>query len=541
MHLAARLGLVAVVLAIEGVVLSLVIRGVPAPPSGTAAAAVLQAVHVGQGWIFRLIIAYGGSLAILMLSARRHAGAVWARPAGNGAVRIGWLIAHGLLLTLLVSVSALIGAGSSPALSIASAAARPVLAMAAGLALFGSLAPFRFWRSALLEHRRVFVYAALMAVAAVLAIDVSHLMWEPSARLTFRLVEILLRPFYPGLHVDPSSQLLATDRFGVIVTDYCSGLEGVGLMLVFCAAWLWYFREDYRFPRALLIIPAAVVVIFGLNSIRIAVLLSIGDAGYPRIASTGFHSQAGWIAFNIVAFAIAVLSKRSRWLTRVVADAPETADDPAGAGVTNPVAPFLLPLAVILAVGMATRLFSDGFDFLYPLRFGGALCALWIYRSSYRELDWRFSWRAVGMGTLIFAVWVLAAHVVTTPQPPPSGLEGLGAAGRLAWIALRAGGAILTVPLAEELAYRGYLMRRLTRRNFEEVSYREVRWPALLISAVAFGAVHGMLWWPAVLAGLAYGWLAIRTDRLGEAIAAHALTNALLAGYVLIFGQWQLW
>jgi exosortase E/protease (VPEID-CTERM system) len=540
MHLAARLGLVAVVLAVEGVVLSLVIRGVPPAPSGTAAA-ILQSVHAGQGWMFRLIIAYGGSLAILILSTRRQAGVEWTRPADNGAARIGWLIAHGLLLTLLVSVSGLIGAESSPALSIASAAARPVLAMAAGLALFGSLAPFRFWRSALLEHRRLFVYAALMAVAAVLAIDVSHRVWEPSARLTFRLVEMLLRPFYPGLHVDPSLQLLATDRFGVVVTDYCSGLEGVGLMLVFCAAWLWYFRADYRFPRALLIIPAAVMVIFGLNSIRIAVLLSIGDAGYPRIASTGFHSQAGWIAFNIAAFAIAVLSKRSRWLTRAGADAPETADDAAGTGVSNPVTPFLLPLAVILAIGMATRLFSDGFDFLYPLRFGGALCALWIYRTSYRKLDWRFSWRAVGMGTLTFAVWALAAHVVTTPQLPPSGLAGLSAAGRIAWIAMRVGGAIVTVPIAEELAYRGYLMRRLTRRNFEEVSYREVRWPALLISAVAFGAVHGMLWWPAVLAGLAYGWLAIRTGRIGEAIAAHALTNALLAGYVLIFGQWQLW
>ena len=42
-------------------------------------------------------------------------------------------------------------------------------------------------------------------------------------------------------------------------------------------------------------------------------------------------------------------------------------------------------------------------------------------------------------------------------------------------------------------------------------------------------------------AGLAYGALAMRTNRLGESIVAHGVTNALLAVYVLSFDQWQLW
>jgi len=40
---------------------------------------------------------------------------------------------------------------------------------------------------------------------------------------------------------------------------------------------------------------------------------------------------------------------------------------------------------------------------------------------------------------------------------------------------------------------------------------------------------------------LAYGGLAMRTRRFGEAVIAHATTNFLLALIVLIFGQWQLW
>jgi len=64
---------------------------------------------------------------------------------------------------------------------------------------------------------------------------------------------------------------------------------------------------------------------------------------------------------------------------------------------------------------------------------------------------------------------------------------------------------------------------------------------ALIFSAVAFGLEHGALWLPGVIAGLAYAWVVMRTDHFGEAVAAHATTNALLAGYVLGMGQWQLW
>jgi hypothetical protein len=33
----------------------------------------------------------------------------------------------------------------------------------------------------------------------------------------------------------------------------------------------------------------------------------------------------------------------------------------------------------------------------------------------------------------------------------------------------------------------------------------------------------------------------MKSGRFGESVAAHATTNAMLGGYVLIFNQWQLW
>jgi hypothetical protein len=63
----------------------------------------------------------------------------------------------------------------------------------------------------------------------------------------------------------------------------------------------------------------------------------------------------------------------------------------------------------------------------------------------------------------------------------------------------------------------------------------------LLVTAIAFGVLHGPLWLPGTAAGLAYGLVLIRTGRMGEAFAAHLTSNLLIAAWVLAAGQWQLW
>jgi exosortase/archaeosortase family protein len=94
---------------------------------------------------------------------------------------------------------------------------------------------------------------------------------------------------------------IGTPRFSVSVGAPCSGIEGLGLVLVFTIVWLWFFRRENRFPHALLLIPCALVCAFLLNVVRIATLILIGNAGAPEVAFVGFHSQAGWIAFTLVA------------------------------------------------------------------------------------------------------------------------------------------------------------------------------------------------------------------------------------------------
>jgi CAAX prenyl protease-like protein len=101
--------------------------------------------------------------------------------------------------------------------------------------------------------------------------------------------------------------------------------------------------------------------------------------------------------------------------------------------------------------------------------------------------------------------------------------------------------AVITVPIAEELAFRGFLIRRLTSADFETLSSRHYTYVAVLVSSVAFGLLHGDRWLAGTLAGLIYAVAYLRRGRIGDAVVAHATTNALLAVCVLLGGKWDLW
>jgi exosortase E/protease (VPEID-CTERM system) len=524
-----RLFSIAAILAVETLLLSGLIQRARLD-SLTGAA---KFVHDLQHWTFRYVIAYAVSFAML-LCLRRGIAAISAA-AVDAPIRLPWLLAHAALLWPFAILSeALYSGGALPFAAVATA--WHLCGIAAALALFAAMAPLRVWIGFLRRTESLPFYALLPAAGALLAYQGSQLLWAPAAAVTFHLVRLMLQPFLASLSSDASTLTLTSGDFSVEISQACSGLEGVGLMLAFCVAWLWLYRRDYFFPRAFIIVPGAVVLIFLLNAVRIAALVLIGNAGYERVAIVGFHSQAGWIAFNVAAFCVAIAAKHSSWLNREAHAIRAGADAAADA-----TAAYLTPLLAILASGMIARALSSGFDLLYPLRLIFAVIVLWAFRRSYRTLDWRFSWRGVSLGAAMFCVWVAFAHFLSTPAAMPEDLAKLPLPWRDAWIACRAAAAIITVPIAEELAYRGYLMRRIVSREFASLPMAAVSTPALVASAIAFGATHGGLWLAGIAAGLAYGMIAKSTGKIGESVAAHATTNALIAIQVLLLGHWQLW
>lgn len=367
-------------------------------------------------------------------------------------------------------------------------------------------------------------------------------LWARTIFLTFDLTRIILRLFVPDVILNAHTLVIGTPQFKVQILPGCSGIEGIGLILAFGILWLIVFRKECRFPAALALLPLGVVVIFFFNAIRIAALVLIGDAGAREIAVNGFHSQAGWIAFVLVSVGFCSVAQTVPWFSKKQPARPRFSF----VGKTeNPTAAFLLPFLMILIAGtVATAATgSDGFEWLYPLRFFAAIATLWMFRRSYSKLNWKFDWLGPATGVVVFAIWI-ALDYFSNPQSGDPGLNALAdspATIRLGWIAVRVLAAVITVPLAEELAFRGFLMRRLIASDFESVSFQRWTWFALLTSSVLFGILHGQFWLAGIIAGVLFALVAIRKGRFGNAVVAHVTANALLAGYVLAFQKWHLW
>ena len=494
------------------------------------------ALRVAQHWGFRFFVALAAAVAVFA-TVRGGPGVKAAQAALRAApMRIGWVVVHFLLIAVLALLSFVLYRYTPNDLTLAGVVALWILvACAAGVAALWAMAPGPLWLDAVRALGVIWWYAAVAALLGTAAMQSAQSLWDPTAALTFDLVRRLLAPILPTLTADAATRVLGTDRFAVQIADVCSGLEGGGLMLAFSSAWLLYFRHEYIFPRALLLIPACIAAIFALNVLRIAALLLIGDAGFPDVAVYGFHSQAGWIAFNAVACALVLFSRRSAWLNRTVSRADESPATP------NPTAAYLMPMLAILAAGAVTRALSSDFEYLYPLRVAAGLWMLIHYRRSLATLDWGWSWRGPALGIIVFLVWIGAAHLQLHAAGIPEKLAALPPSLRGLWIISRLAGGVLLVPIAEELAYRGYLMRRLSQADFDAVRFQSVRWPALAATAILFGFAHGALWLPGIAAGVVFALLVMRRGQIGDAVVAHATSNALLAAGVLGWNQWQLW
>ena len=68
-------------------------------------------------------------------------------------------------------------------------------------------------------------------------------------------------------------------------------------------------------------LPLGTVLIYLANAVRITALVALGTWGSPAVALGGFHSQAGWLAFNGVALGLVVLAQRLRFFTATEAEA----------------------------------------------------------------------------------------------------------------------------------------------------------------------------------------------------------------------------
>jgi exosortase E/protease (VPEID-CTERM system) len=406
-------------------------------------------------------------------------------------------------------------------------------AAAATLAFWIAAAvPPVLWLSLLKQTYPQVLLGSAVGIVAWRCGALSGQLWDSMNRWTFELVRRLVSLTLGECYCEPAEYAVGTSSFSVCIDRRCAGYQGIGLIAVFLAFYLWFYRKTLRFPQALLLLPAGIATIWLANALRIAALVVIGSVFSRAVALGGFHSLAGWLLFNAIALGLVAISSRWRFFSARVSPAAKT---------SNPTVPLLAPFLAGLAVAMLTGLFSSGFDRLYPLRVVAVLGTAWCFRKAYAEFQWSWSWWAVGLGAIVAGLWILLAPKPATLSVSPLGLAGVPIVLATGWWLFRLLGYVIAAPLAEELAFRGYLARRLISADFQDVPPGRFSWWSLAASSAVFGAFHGRAWLAGCLAGMLFLIATYHRGRIADAVLAHATANGLLASYAATTGNWYLW
>jgi CAAX prenyl protease-like protein len=211
---------------------------------------------------------------------------------------------------------------------------------------------------------------------------------------------------------------------------------------------------------------------------------------------------------------------------------------------------YVAPFLVFVGVMAAEHAFSVPPQMGYPVRVALTLLALLIF--SRQEVRLRperpLSSAAIGVG--VFAIWILPdiffgyRHHWLFENPLMGAAVGSISPGlrrNASFLLIRAAGSALLVPIIEELFWRAWMMRWLIDREFERVPLGAYVPSAFWITAALFASEHGSYWEVGLAAGVIYNWWMTRSKSLADCILAHAVTNGLLAAYVVFAGAWQYW
>jgi CAAX prenyl protease-like protein len=88
--------------------------------------------------------------------------------------------------------------------------------------------------------------------------------------------------------------------------------------------------------------------------------------------------------------------------------------------------------------------------------------------------------------------------------------------------------------------YRSFVYRYIAKPDFQTVPIGQFFWTPFIVTSVMFGFGHHE-WLAGILCGFAYQGLVCWKKRLGDAIAAHAITNFLLGIWVVHRNAWHFW
>jgi CAAX prenyl protease-like protein len=214
------------------------------------------------------------------------------------------------------------------------------------------------------------------------------------------------------------------------------------------------------------------------------------------------------------------------------------------------VAPFAVIAGLAVLRNRAPDVLLLGWDarWLEAVSLAIATGLLWFWRREYTELA-PIAWPSWGecalgaiTGALVFSCSIRLDQPWMRLGEATLGYRPVDADGDivLGLLAVRLLWGALVVPLASELCWRSFVMRRLEAAAFDVVAPQRVRPKAALLSALLFALVSTQ-WLSAFVAGLAYAWLYRRSGSLWTAVIAHTVAFVSLGVWVVALGTWGFW
>ncbi|MBU0944092.1 MAG: CAAX prenyl protease-related protein [Proteobacteria bacterium] len=210
--------------------------------------------------------------------------------------------------------------------------------------------------------------------------------------------------------------------------------------------------------------------------------------------------------------------------------------------------PYAFPFALFLLFTEPSRFLPDLAPYLYickTILIGGLL---WFWRKQYgQDFSSRLSLSEIltslACGLLVLLIWIVPdGFLYQLEQSAVFDPYSLGEsqAAFYTLISIRLMGAVLVVPIMEELFWRSFIMRYLINPDFRSLPMGTFSWLSFLGVAVLFGLEHHLIG-AGIIAGLLYGGLLVWQKNLKGVILAHAVTNLGLGIYVIRTGKWIFW
>lgn len=186
--------------------------------------------------------------------------------------------------------------------------------------------------------------------------------------------------------------------------------------------------------------------------------------------------------------------------------------------------------------------------YLYPVKallVAGLLIFYWRNYTELRVSDFKNlpqTFASIALGVLVFVLWInmdweFATVGKNTGFDPFLIDDNIS---RNFLIFFRLFGAVIVVPIMEELFWRSFMLRYIITSDFTSIRIGSYTFSSFLICAILFGLGHNLLL-AGIMAGVFYSLLLYWTKSIAQCTLAHAVTNLVLGIYVLQTGHWQFW